>query len=64
MTHEQELEVAREWVHRATDACQDIDTLDLVGKLMLYEQSEQEHARPHGGGVVIPLLFGVRMAAK
>lgn len=57
------LEMTRAWVHEAVDECQDADTLDLVGKIIL---SEQDASRPvrSGGGVVTTLLFGQRVAAR
>lgn len=57
------LELTRAWVHEAVDECQDIDTLDLVGKIIVSEQTKNEAARS-GGGVVIPMCFGLRVAAR
>ena len=64
MNASQLLELTREWVHEVVDDCQDIDTLDLVGRLMVAEQSESKATRPAGGGAVTPLFFGYRVAAR
>lgn len=57
------LELTRAWVHEVVDECEDVDTLDLVGKIMLSEQGTSKPARS-GGGVVTTLLFGQRVAAR
>ena len=64
MNARQELEQTRAWVHKVVDLCQDVDTLDLAGKIMVSEENVSKATRPAGGGIVTPLLFGQRVAAR
>lgn len=61
-----ELKAARSLVHDATELCQDLDTLDLVRKLLVYDTATQHTARAEsrGGSIVSPLFGGIRMAAR
>lgn len=66
MTHEQELRETRKLVHTAADKCQDLSTLDLVFKLLLLSEQE-EQPRPQmirGGGVIRTPGTGWHMAAR
>lgn len=61
-----ELKAARSLVHDATELCQDMDTLDLVHKLLVYDTAPQHTTRTksRGGAIVSPLFGGIRVAAR
>lgn len=61
-----ELKVARSLVHDATELCQDLDTLDLVHKLLVYDTAPQHTTRKGSGGgaIATPLFGGIRMVAR
>lgn len=64
MNARQELEQTRAWVHKVVDLCQDVEVLDLAGKIMVSEENPGKATRPAGGGAVTPLFFGYRVAAR
>lgn len=59
------LQAYRATVHRDVDACQSLDTLDLIHRLLVYERAEERAQAGAGGGSArSPYTAGCKMVAK
>lgn len=63
LTYKETVEITRKMVHNDVDACDNLDTLDLMHKLLVMEKRQEPVVRA-GGGFRPPWAEQCRRVAK